>query len=123
MWALLRFLRRIAVPALASAALNGLLFLLTQQSPALLPLQEPIDVLAPGLSGVWAARSRMARSWQVELLAGASAGLIVGALRLVLGHTVAGAPLNTEALHLGRAVLAGCIGAMVSRLLHQRVVL
>lgn len=120
---LLRFLRRIAVPALTCAVLNGLFFLLTQQYGALLPLREPFDVLAPGLSGVWAARSRLARAWQVELLAGATAGLVVGGVRLLLGHGIAGLPLQAEALHLGRAVLAGGIGAMVSRLLHQRVVL
>lgn len=120
---LLRFLRRIAVPAVTCAVLNGMFFLLTQQYGTLLPLREPLEVLAPGLAGVWAARSRMARSWQIELLAGATAGLLVGGVRLLLGHGVVGLPLQTEALHLGRAVLAGGIGAMVSRLLHQRVVL
>lgn len=123
MWELLRFLRRTAIPALTGAFVNGLLFLLTARSAALQPLAEPVDILCPGLAGVWAARSRMARSWQVELLAGAAAGLFVGAVRLFLGHALGDQPLSEEFLHLGRAVLAGAIGAMVSRLLHQRVVL
>lgn len=123
MWYLLQFLRRLALPAISLALLNGLTFVLTVQFAALLPIREPFDLLCPGLSGVWAARTRLARAWRVELLAGAIAGLIVGGFRVLLGHLLAGLPPSTELLLLGRAVIAGAIGAMVSRLLSQRVVL
>jgi hypothetical protein len=123
MWYLLQFFRRLAVPAITLACLNGLTFLLTLQYAAVLPIREPFDVLCPGLSGVWAVRGRLGRAWHVELLAGATAGLIVGGFRVLLGHYLAGLPASTELLLLGRAVMAGAIGAMVSRLLHQRVAL
>lgn len=123
MWRPLRFFRRLAVPALTLALLNGLMFLLTEQYAALRPLREPFDLLSAGLSGVWAARSRLGRPWRVELTAGATAGLIVGAIRVLLGYYVAGLPASTELLLLGRSVIAGGIGALVSRLLNQRVVL
>lgn len=123
MWDLLQFLRRLAAPAVTLAFLNGLVFLLTVQYASLVPLREPFDLLCPGLAGVWAARSRMARSWHIELLAGATAGFLVGGFRVLLGHYLAGLPLSSEMVLLGRAVLAGGIGALVSRLLHQRVVL
>lgn len=122
MWYLLQSFRRLALPAITLACLNGLTFLLTVQYQALMPVRELLDLLCAGLSGVWAAR-RLARAWHVELLAGATAGLIVGGLRVLLGHYLAGLPVSTELLLLGRAVIAGAIGAMVSRLLSQRVVL
>ncbi len=123
MWAPLRFLRRLSLPALAGAVLNALMFLLTVQYAALVPLREPFDLLCPGLAGVWAVRGRIGRSWRMELLAGATAGLVVGGLRVLLGHYAAGLPAGSELLLLARAVLAGAVGASVSRLLHQRVVL
>jgi hypothetical protein len=123
MWYLLRFLRRLAVPACTLALLNGLWFLLTEQYAQLRPLREPFALLAAGLSGVWAARTRLGRPWPVELTAGATAGLIVGGFQLLLGHYLAGLPLGPELLLLARAVMAGAIGALVSRLLSQRVAL
>lgn len=123
MRSLLRFLRRLAPPAISCALLNGVAFVLSIQYVALAPLREPLDILFPGLAGVWVTRGRQLRPWPAELLAGAAAGLVVGAVRVLLGHYVAGLPASPEFLLLGRALLAGAIGAMVSRLLHQRVVL
>lgn len=120
---LLRFIRRLAVPVLVGIVLNALVFLLTQQYAQLLPLREPFDMLTTGLTGFWAVSSRWARGWRTEIVAGIIAGLLVGVVRVQLGRYFGELPGTSELLLLARAGMAGGVGATLSRLLHQRVVL
>ena len=120
---LLRFLRRLAVPALVGVVLTAAVFLLTQQYAQLQPLREPLDVLTAGLAGFWAVQCRLGRRWRVELTAGIIAGLLVGIVRVQLGRYFGEVPGTSELLLLGRAAIAAGVGATLSRLLHQRVVL
>jgi hypothetical protein len=123
MWSLLQFLRRLAMPFLGGVALSGISFLLTQEYAQLLPLREPLDVLSAGLTGFWAVRSRLGRGGRVEIAAGIVASLLVGVVRLLLGHYLDGVSAADEYMLLVRFAIAGGIGASLSRLLHQRVVL
>lgn len=120
---LLRFLRRLAVPVLVGVVLSTVVFLLTQQYAQLLPLREPFDVLAAGLAGFWAVQGRRDRGWRAEVSAGIVAGLLVGIVRALLGRYLGEVPETSEWLTVIRAALAAGVGAMLSRLLHQRVVL
>jgi hypothetical protein len=120
---LLRFLRRLAVPALVGMVLTAAVFLPTQQYAELQPLREPMDVLTAGLTGFWAVKSRLGRRWRVELTAAIIAGLLVGIVRVTLGRYFGEVPGTSELLLLGRAAIAAGVGATLSRLLHQRVVL
>ncbi len=120
---LLRFFRRLLVPVLVGAVLIALVFLLTQQLPQLLPLREPFDMLTAGLTGFWSVSSRWARGWRAELAAGIVAALLVGIVRMQLGHYFGEVPGTNELLLLARIALAGGVGATLSRLLRQRVVL
>jgi len=120
---LLRFLRRLAVPALVGMVLTAAVFLPTQQYAELQPLREPLDVLTAGLAGFWAVKSRLGRRWRVELTAAIIAGLLVGIVRVTLGRYFGEVPGTSELLLLGRAAIAAGVGATLSRLLHQRVVL
>jgi len=120
---LLRFLRRLAVPALVGMVLTAAVFLPTQQYAELQPLREPLDVLTAGLTGFWAVKSRLGRRWRVELTAAIIAGLLVGIVRVTLGRYFGEVPGTSELLLLGRAAIAAGVGATLSRLLHQRVVL
>mgnify|MGYP003396375656 CR=1 FL=1 len=120
---LLRFLRRLAVPALVGMVLTAAVFLPTQQYAELQPLREPLDVLTAGLTGFWAVKGRLGRRWRVELTAAIIAGLLVGIVRVTLGRYFGEVPGTSELLLLGRAAIAAGVGATLSRLLHQRVVL
>lgn len=120
---LLRFFRRLVVPVLVGVVLVALVFLLTKQYAQLLPLREPFDMLTAGLTGFWSVSSRWARGWRTEIAAGIVAGLLVGIVRVQLGRYFGEVPGTTELLLLARASLAGGVGATLSRLLHQRVVL
>jgi len=123
MKSLLRFLRRLPPPVLAGVVLSSVLFLLTQQYGALLPLREPFDVLAAGVTGFWAVRGQLGRGWRLEVAAGLVASLVVGVFRLQLGHYYSELVETPEYLMLARAAIAGGVGAMLARLLRQRVVL
>jgi len=120
---LLRFLRRLPGPVLAGTLLNCALFLLTEQYAQLLPLREPFDVLSAGLTGFWAVRRQLPRGWSTEVAAGLVASLVVGIVRLQLGGYLGEALGPPAYLLLARAAVAGGVGAMLARLLHQRVVL
>jgi len=123
MKSLLRFLRRLPAPVVFGTLLGAALFLLTQEYPQLLPLREPFDVLTAGLTGFWAGRRQRPRGWRTEVAAGLVASLVVGIARLLLGGYV-GEVLDSPAyLLLARSAIAGGVGAMLARLLHQRVVL
>lgn len=123
MRSLLRFLRRLSGPVLAGAALSSALFLITEQYAPLLPLREPFDVLSAGLTGFWAARRQPLRGWGLELLAGLTASLVVGIVRFGLGSYLGELTESPVVLMLARAAVAGGIGALLARLLRQRVVL
>lgn len=123
MRSLYRFCRRLLVPVVVGWVLIVLVFLLTQQVGPLLALREPFDMLVAGLTGFWAVSSRWARGWAVEVIAGIVAALLVGIVRVQLGHYYGEVPGTSELLLLARVSMAGGIGATLSRLLHQRVVL
>lgn len=123
MRSLYRFCRRLLVPVVVGWVLIVLVFLLTQQVGPLLALREPFDMLVAGLTGFWAVSSRWARGWAVEVIAGVVAALLVGIVRVQLGHYYGEVPGTSELLLLARVSMAGGIGATLSRLLHQRVVL
>jgi hypothetical protein len=120
---LLRFLRRLAVPVLVGTVLSTVVVLLTQQYAQLHPLREPFDVLTAGLTGFWAVQARHGRGWRVEVGAGIVAGVLVGIVRFLLGRYLGEVPGISELLVVTRAAIAAGVGATLSRLLHQRVVL
>jgi hypothetical protein len=118
-----RFLRRLPGPVLLGTLFGCALFLLTEQYAQLIPLREPFDVLSAGLTGFWAARRQRPRGWRTEVAAGVIASLVFGIVRLALGGYLGEALDSPTYLLLARAAVAGGVGAMLARLLQQRVVL
>jgi hypothetical protein len=121
MRSLLQLLRQLPKPVLVGTLLSVIVIFLVWQFPALQPVREPGDVAISGLIGFLAGYGRRPDSWRLDLLSGLVAALVVAGLRLGFAAFVGEAPDLPIGLDLARAGLAGAMGAMVARLLHQRV--